>query len=264
LDYNPYAPPIAAPPPAPPTGDDGFLAGGRPVEASRGYAWLTQGWELVRPRLGTWIVIGVLYAAALIGVMVIPVVGPFSVGMLTPLLSAGVYIACRDLREGRPFGIGLLFDGFKHARGLVVVGLFHVGQALVNHGLERAMGGTFRAFDTRSQLGLGAGGPLDLARLERLCVHGGVLFVVAIPVGMATYYAPALVALQGMPAIAALKNSFLGAWRNILPFVVYCICLTMFTVAAIVPCGLGVFVLVPVMMVSTYVGYRDIFFVGAR
>jgi len=259
MDYNPYAPPTYDRPPAveTPTGEDGFIEGGRSVGAERGTAWLTEGWELVKGNVVSWIVVCVFSIVFSIGVSVVPVVGPLAFGAVTPLFSAGLYLGCRDIREGRPFGVGHLFAGFNHAGDLLVIGLVRLGQGLVLQGVGFVMG-----VEMGSPFATTTGNPLDLANLKPLLAFLAVSFVLDIPVTMATYYASALVAIRGMRPLAALKNSFLGTSKNILPYVVYCLMLVLLSLAAALPCGLGFLVLVPVMIASVYVGYRDVFFVS--
>jgi len=259
MEQNPYAPPIdTTPPVAAPTEGDGFIEGGRGVEVGRGVAWLTEGWDLVKGNVGSWILICILYGVFAVVVSVIPFVGQFAFGLITPVLSAGLYLGCRDLREARGFGVGHLFEGFKHAGGLLVIGLVHVvPTVLASVGLVIASGG---AFNTRMPFTMNPDHPLDLTKLAPLLIFGVVALVLSIPISMATFYAPALVAIRGMSPLAALKNSFLGASKNVLPFIVYVLLMVLFSIAAVLPCGLGLLLLVPVIVASVYVSYRDVFF----
>lgn len=259
MEQNPYAPPIDNMPPAAQAGEDGFIEGGRGVDAGRGAAWLTEGWELVKGNVGSWILISFLYLVLAIVLIIIPVVGQLAYAFLIPVFSAGLVLGCRDVSEGRDFGVGALFAGFNHAGGLLVICLIHLGQALFLAGLGLVLG-VGGAFNTQSPFAPPAGNPLDPGKLQGLAIFMVATVVIGIPVGMATYYAPALVAIRGMAPGAAVKNSFLGASKNVLPFIVYCLLAFLFSIAAILPCGFGFLVLVPVMFASIYVGYRDIFF----
>jgi uncharacterized membrane protein len=77
---------------------------------------------------------------------------------------------------------------------------------------------------------------------------------------MAYWFAPALIAMEGMSALSAMKLSFLGCLRNILPFLLYgVLALVMFFIGAI-PVGLGLLVVMPVMTASMYTAFRDIYY----
>jgi hypothetical protein len=260
MEQNPYAPPVDDLPRGPtPTGDDGFIEGGRGVEAGRGYAWITGGWEIVKGSVGSWILICILYIVLAVALSLIPRVGQLAFSLIAPVLTGGLLIGCRDTREGRDFGVAHFFEGFKQPGGLLVLGLVHLGWALVLGvvGLAFGVGGVFNA---QPQLAGAFGNPAYMKQLYGIFTFAGVSWLLGIPITMATYYAPCLVALRGMSPIAALKNSFLGASKNVLPFIVYCVLTFFFSIAAAIPCGLGLLVLVPVLIASVYAGYRDVFF----
>jgi hypothetical protein len=254
VETNPYAPPRQDQPPEPgPANEDGFIEGGRGVDVGRGYAWITEAWAIVGPSVGIWVLVTLLYAVMAIVLVIIPVVGRFALSFIAPFFSAGLLLGCRDVRAGRPFTVGHLFAGFQSAGGLVVIGLVHAGWALVLYGVGAALG--FEA-----AVKAHAGGPPSAAMLQPLLSQTALFIVLGIPITMATYYAPALVALQGLSPLDAMKNSFLGATKNVLPYIVYSMVLTFFALLGALPCGLGLLVLFPVMFAAIYTSYRDVFF----
>jgi uncharacterized membrane protein len=62
-----------------------------------------------------------------------------------------------------------------------------------------------------------------------------------------------------MAPIEAIKESFMGCLKNILPFLVYSIVLVVLGVVASIPLGLGWLVLGPTLVGSVYASYRDIY-----
>jgi uncharacterized membrane protein len=76
---------------------------------------------------------------------------------------------------------------------------------------------------------------------------------------MAIWFAPILVALNDMSAVAAMKRSFSGCLRNVLPFLVYGIVMFILAIIATIPIGLGWLLLMPTLICATYVSYREIF-----
>lgn len=259
MNQNPYAPPGDDLPPPPAGGDDGFIEGGRGVEAGRGYQWLVGGWELVKGRVGMWILLFIAYAVIAVVLSIIPVVGQFLLQLVAPVLSAGLYLGCRDVRAGRELGVGHIFAGFERAGGLLLLGLVSVVWSVAMQGVGIAMG-AIRALGESPKF---TGTSLDMTQIQKLLLYSAVVSIISIPLTMARYYAPALVAIQGLSPVAALKNSFLGAAKNVLPFIVYSLAAMMFAFLAILPCGLGFVVYFPVLIASVYVGYRDVFFVDA-
>jgi len=81
-----------------------------------------------------------------------------------------------------------------------------------------------------------------------------------IPLMMAYWFAPALVALNGLSALPAMRLSFVACMRNMLPFLVYGLIAILLMIVAVIPVGLGLLVFAPVMMASIYTAYRDIFY----
>jgi uncharacterized membrane protein len=89
----------------------------------------------------------------------------------------------------------------------------------------------------------------------------GILFflLLLLPLIMAIWFAPALVMLGGLSPGAALKASFLGCLRNVVPFLVYGAIGIVLAIVASIPFGLGWLVLGPVTIASIYSSYCDVF-----
>jgi uncharacterized membrane protein len=81
-----------------------------------------------------------------------------------------------------------------------------------------------------------------------------------LPVSMALWFAPALVVLNDRGAVEAMKESFAGCLKNIVPFLLYGVVLFVAAIIAAIPFGLGWLVLGPVVAGSLYASYRDIYF----
>ncbi|HWH41717.1 MAG TPA: BPSS1780 family membrane protein, partial [Usitatibacter sp.] len=89
----------------------------------------------------------------------------------------------------------------------------------------------------------------------------GVLVALAltVPLLAAYWFAPALIVLNGMKAVPAMKASFHGCFRNLMPFLVYSIVMLVLAILAAIPVGLGFLVWIPLAISSTYTAYRGIF-----
>ena len=87
-----------------------------------------------------------------------------------------------------------------------------------------------------------------------------IALTLTIPVGMALWFAPALVVFHNLKPAQALKDSFLACLKNMIPFTLYSLVLLVLAVIAAIPLGLGFLVLIPVAIASIYAAYRDIFF----
>ena len=87
-----------------------------------------------------------------------------------------------------------------------------------------------------------------------------IALALMVPVVMAVWFAPPLVVFNELGAFDALKASFLGCLKNIVPFLIYGLILFGFAILASIPLCLGWLVLAPVIAASIYTSYRDIYF----
>lgn len=233
-----------------------FVAGGRGLEAGRGWGWIAEGFQMFKRQAGIWILITLLLAVIFIALSLIPVVGALASWVLYPVFAGGIMLGCRSLAENGELAVGHVFAGFKnHAGNLAVIGLLSiVGWIIALIPLLLAVGaGAFFATAQGDAEALGVIGP-------GVAIGWLLTLALVIPVYMALWFAPALVVLREASAIDALKQSFRGCLRNIVPFLVYGVVLLILGVVAVIPFGLGLLVLMPVVMASVYVAYSEIFF----
>ena len=106
--------------------------------------------------------------------------------------------------------------------------------------------------------GLPGAGISILSMLIALLLVAGL----SVPLYMASWFAPALIALNEVAPAAALKASFFACMNNWIPFLIYSVALLMLGLVAAIPAGLGYLVLLPVLAASVYTAYRDIFCAG--
>jgi uncharacterized membrane protein len=84
--------------------------------------------------------------------------------------------------------------------------------------------------------------------------------LLVVPLLMAALFAPALVILDGLAATDAMKQSFSGCMKNMLPFLIFGLIGLLLVMLGSLPFGLGLFVVWPILMAAVYVAYRDIFY----
>jgi hypothetical protein len=260
MSTNPYAAPKAA------VADDtvilnaDFVPGGRAVPAGNGWAWIASGWELFKRQPGMWIGIIVVFALILIVASLIPVAGGLLVTLFFPVFVGGIAIGCRALDEGRDLEMGHLFAGFRSRTGtLIGVGAVYLAVSLIVMlvvGLSMGVG---------MMSMMGAGDPEAAAAMgTSILLAILIMFALMLPVIMAVWFAAPLVVFHDHGVTEAMKGSFVGCLRNIVPFLVYGVVLFVFSVLATLPVGLGWLVLGPVLAASLYTGYRDIYLVPKR
>ncbi len=239
------------------------------VEAGRGWGWIVEGWRLFVKAPGAWLVIMLIYFAIGIVLSFIPFVGTLASALLGPVLAGGMLYGAAALAQGQALEIGHLFQGFKDQERmgpLVVLGLFSLGGGvLIALVMILFMGG-----------GLLMGGVLDSAGAVAPPQAMGGLFIgmglfallivlaILLLISAALLYGIPLVMLAGQQAWPAVQDSMTASWINMLPLLVFGLIYVVLAFVALIPFGLGIFILGPVTVGAVYASYQEIFGAAPR
>lgn len=254
---NPYAAPKA------PVADEtvvvpgNFTPGGRARPAGNGWGWIGDGWRMFMKAPGIWIAIVIVMMVIAIVSNFIPFIGPIALMVLTPVFAGGMMLGCRALDEGKELEFRHLFAGFQTQLGnLATLGAIYFGLMLVIMLVVGAITGA----GMFAMLGGGAQDPAALGAAFATFALGMLLgFALTVPVAMLLWFAPALVVLNQIAPVEALKQSWSGCLKNIVPFLIYGVVLFVLGIVASLPFLLGWLALGPVMAASIYTSYRDIY-----
>ncbi len=231
----------------------------QPCEAGAGGRWLSQAWTLFKERPGLWIGMSLTMFLIMIVLSMIPGLN-FVLSLGFGVIIAGFVIGAYELDENQNLQFAHLFAGFqRHVGQLLLLGVLYLVAIFVlilisaavmlifggmSGGLGALMHGDSSAWGAGMLLGVLLG-----------CL---VFLALIVPVAMAIWFAPALIALNGMSAIDAMKLSFKACWVNIIPFLVYGLVLIGLSLLALLTLGLGYIVLLPVIYISYYTSYREV------
>jgi hypothetical protein len=230
----------------------------RTVEAGRGLGWWTDAWALFTRAAGMWIALVVAVVVASFVIALVPLLGGLAVSLLTPVVTGSLMIAARKVEGGGNLTFDDLLTGFREKfSSLIVLGVILLGASVVV-GIVAGVLGLGAVF------GAAAGGVAGSASGVFAALGAGALlfllaFVAGALIGMALWFAPALVALDGVAPVEAIKLSFDASLKNIVPFLVYGILYFIAAIVATIPAGLGWIVLLPVLVLTVYVSYKDVF-----
>ncbi|HEX6999539.1 MAG TPA: BPSS1780 family membrane protein [Gammaproteobacteria bacterium] len=260
MSDNPYAPPrsqVADPDATLP--DGAFVPGGRSVSPSRGWGWIADAWRFMGPQRWSFIGVVVLYWLMVFGASFIPVLGGLVVALFSPVIIGGIMLGCDAVRRGERLEVWHLFRGFKRDFGkLVGVGAISLGLGIVVMVVMVAIVGA--SFGTMLLAGAEPS-PEDIAAMGTTMVLAVlVAMAISIPVYMFLWFAPPLIVLGGLDVGAALKASFSGCLKNIVPYLVWGLVVLVLAIPASIPLFLGWLLLAPVLTASIYTAYRDIFY----
>lgn len=231
----------------------------RRAGAKRGWDWIVEGFGLFRRNPLIWIVLFSAYLLIGMALSVVPVLGPIVLNLLAPVFVAGFMVGCRVLDDGGELEIAHLFAGFRHhAAQLITIGGIYLAGVIIIVGimfagtdhtaLETVLSGKqLTPEETRAMLG------------DRFVFTWLLGMLLLVPLVMAYWFAPILTAFHGVPGFAAMRQSFSACLLNIWPFMVYGAVSVILLILAAIPFGLGLLVLIPTMIASLYVSYKDVF-----
>lgn len=226
-----------------------FSGNARKVPLINAFDWISHGWEtfLAAPKfwltfcgalLFFWFAIDVLWLVNLQTTLLpadlrflasfLLLMGPI---VLLPPVIAGGLRACRKIEKNDAVTMADMLWGFSaKRRAMLGVGLFFL---LGWFGLFFLL--------TRGSLGF-------------------FLFLVAVNAFlMAIWFMPVLVAFHDLSVFAALRMSFLACSRSAGAFVVFGFVMMLLHFLALLPMGLGLLLLLPVVIGSMHASYRDVF-----
>lgn len=230
----------------------------RMVDAGRGLAWWSEAWPLFTRAAGMWVVLAVLLIVIFFVIGLIPLLGGLALSLAAPVFAGGLIMAARKVDAGGAPEIGDLFAGFRDKLGpLLTLGALLLVASLLIAGVGMVLGlgafmGVFAGGVSQSSGSIFAG--LGTGALALL-----VMLALGLVVAMAFWFAPALVVLRNVEPIPALKASLDASMKNIGPMLLYGVLYIVAAIVASIPFGLGWIVLLPLLLLTAYTSYRDVF-----
>ena len=238
----------------------------RAVDPGRGLAWWSEGWALFMRSALLWVALGVILIVGFALVGMVPLLGSLATALLTPVFFASWMVAARKVEGGGTLEVGDLFSCFQGERltPLIVLGALFAAATLLALLLAGMLGagamfGLFGSMSGTMSGGMhqGAGGMMAAMGAGFMALLVFLLF--GLVATAALWFAPALVVFRNMPPIDAVKTSLRAVFKNVMPFLIYGVIQLVLAVVASIPFGLGWLVLLPVMLLTAYVSYRDVF-----
>lgn len=236
----------------------------RKLEAARGWTWIKQGYQLIMRNPLLSISSAVLCMLSIFVALMLPVIGALLAIALMPIMLAGFMRICRALEENEKVEPMMLLAGFKqHTSSLIALGAFLLlGMMFASTVMVTVGGESFAALMEQmhsaedSQLLMQAIANGD-SRVSLALLTGLTLMLALV---VAWQYAPILVFFSGISPWLALRSSFAGTLRNVIPYTVYSLIMQVLTMLlGILPFGIGMVLLLPLGLTSLYVSYRNIF-----
>jgi uncharacterized membrane protein len=231
----------------------------RTVDPGRGLAWWTDAWALFMRSALLWVALALILIVVFALISFVPLLGAVATALLTPVFVGSWMLAAHKVHNGGVLEVGDLFSAFKGAQltPLIVLGALFAAATVVIFLVAGVLGagavfGMFGGGMHRSGAGLMAG--LGVGMLAMLLFVTFALLATA-----AIWFAPALMLFRKATPVDAEKASFAAVFQNWLPFLVFGVIEIVLAIVASIPFALGWLVLLPVLMLTAYVSYCDVF-----
>ena len=228
------------------------------LRPGRGGAWLLEAFNFFRRKPMQWIGLCAGWIVITFGLILVPLVGGVVANFLQPVFFASFAIAAFKQAAGEEVLMGDLFSGFRrNVRSLINLGALLLIAEIGIFALMALLG-----------LPVAAGGDKDFTLREYVETLKGkewilfVGFILTALVKGTLWFAPPLIAFHDMTTSQAIRWSAFAAVSNVGAMVTYGLALAVVFVAGLIPWGLGLFVVIPVMAISTFAGYREVFEAG--
>lgn len=225
------------------------------VSPTRALQWIARGWTLFMKAPVIWMIQALIVFVVLTALSLLPLLGWAAAPIALPLLVAGMLSGAQALDHGEALRIDHLFDGIRRQPGpLLLVGSFHLLGALLAAMAAAAISGS--AVLAGMVVGALPGVGVAAAGMMFGLLVFSVLWALLM---MGLWFAPALVMLDGTAPLQALMLSVRTCFANFLTFVVLAGLLYVLIWVAMLPAGLGMLVLVPVLACALYASWQDSF-----
>ena len=239
----------------------------RSVASGRGADWWAEAWRLFTPSAGIWILILIVLFVLNFVLALVPVLGHIAGQLLWPVFAGGLMLGCRAVDRGERLTFEHLFAGFGARFGpLLIVGAIYLGAilaiVLVVFGLTLVffgatiVGSLWHLQSITHPLLIGS---MLSGFVGAIMVAALIFLLLYLPLLMAVWFAPAVIVLRGVEPLQAMRLSFDGCLRNVVPFLIYGLIGLLLAIVASIPLMLGWLVLGPMTIASVYTGYCDIF-----
>jgi len=228
------------------------------LRPGRGAGWFGEAFRLYRGKPFAWIGLCTGWILITLLLLQVPALGPALEGFLQPVFFASFAIAAFRQLAGEPVLMGDLFAGFRrNVRSLIQLGAIQMIAELAVaipfwYFVMPSIPVTEGTVDLQAyvQSLKGREWAIALGLILLSLVKGAFLF------------APQLIAFHDMAATQAIRWSVYAAISNLVPLMVYGASLIGLMFLGAMTWGLGFLVVIPMMVISTFTAYREIFEAG--
>jgi hypothetical protein len=226
------------------------------LRPARGAAWLGEAFTLFRAKPFAWIGLCTAWVLILLVLVQLGPVGAAIANFIQPAFFASFAIVAFRQIAGEPVLMSDLFSGFRrNLRALVTLGAILLMIEVAVLVLMWILLGTPQLSPDETPERVSE--YIESLKGKEWILILGILLSAVLKGFL--WFAPPLIAFHDMQASQAMRWSVYAAISNIGAMLVYGVTLMMAMIVAAIPWGLGLLVVIPVMVISTFVGYREVF-----
>ncbi|MGH8513596.1 MAG: BPSS1780 family membrane protein, partial [Gammaproteobacteria bacterium] len=223
------------------------------------WSWYKAGWRLFLINPSTWILYTFLWVLLAIFLWQIPILGRVAWWMINPALYAGFLYQAAEMEQGRPLAVNRFFIGLTNKTTrlpLLTLGVISLATyvflnvvTIVDPSLYSTVESLWRA---DASIGIAA-------VVINLLVRGVLLFLILSLATMALLYSCPAIMFAGIDAFDAMMNSFETCARHWRAFAAFMGIFIGLAIAAMIPMGLGLLVLMPVTFCAAYASFQTLY-----
>lgn len=234
----------------------GLRAEPRKCDIGRGLIWLVESFNIFKEKPLLWLGVTFSFTIVFLILNLIPIINLIASLLLFHFISGFIIISAQQKEDIEPTFRDMFSALESHFVPLFILSVIYIAFnfiALIP--LFVIAGFSFiDFFINNSDIGNFSASSFLLLMLGIL-----IYFTMYIPIIMAVYMAPSLIVLHDIKTIDAIKMSFKGCIKNILPLTILgFLGLFLVILVSAFTLGLGLILLLPIMMISYYTCYRDI------
>lgn len=214
-----------------------------------GSDWLKAGWEIFKSNPWIWLGIIIVMAIMLGLLNRFGIVGQLAASIITPVFAGGVFLTLDKNNRGEPIEFMGLFSAFKTDNEkiqLLILGAIGIAVLFINVLVWKWFGPRHSTYNL-----LSISTYLSFAMILSM--------LISVIWAMALSFSVPLIVLHKLDVITALKTSLKAALANIVPMLVYFLMIFALMVVAIIPLGLGMLIVMPVVFCANYAVFKSIF-----
>ena len=216
-------------------------------------SWLISGWGIYKQKPLTWTLM-VLILAIFLMIGMSSAIGRVIAVMLTPVFAGGIYVAANKIDNGEPIAIEHIFAMFKDSqklKQLLIIGGIGVAVVGLNYIIQNMTGS-----DYQMRYKSGTSSYYD----NQITTPGGILNTLISWVwGFASLFSIPLVAIKNQMAIESLKSSLSACFDNLISIVIFSVISFVLMFVGIIPFGLGLLVVMPVLICTSYFAFKMVY-----